>query len=217
MRKCRKCNIEYNGNLELCPLCQTEMVGKKTESVFPKLKQPKETTLYKILSFVSFSIGILFAFIEYTIFKTFTISKYIIVGLLTNYILVKFILKNYKDVLKMMNKYFWVILFLCFIWYFTTKSLIITTYLIPILCLVIFAFNSIIMLVLKDNYIIKFARTILFDCMIGLIPLLLVALNLSTFELLSYICAVLDLLIFTGLIIFCKDNILDELKKIFNY
>ena len=217
MKKCKKCNIEYNGNLELCPLCQTELIGKKCESVFPRLKNTKETLLYKILLFVSFSIAILFAFTEYMISKELTISKFIVLGLLTNYVLVKFILKNYKDVLKMMNKYFWIILILFFAWYFVTKSLIITTYLIPILCLVIFAFNSITMLVLKDNYIIKFAKTILLDCVIGLIPLLLVYLKLSTFPVLSYICAILDLLVFTGLIIFCKDNIINELKKIFNF
>lgn len=217
MSKCKKCNIEYNGNLELCPLCQTELVGKKTESVFPKIKNTKETILYKILLFVSFSIGVLFAFTEYTISKELTISKFIVLGLLTNYVLVKFILKNYKDVLKMMNKYFWIILVLFFAWYFVTKSLIITTYLIPILCLVIFAFNSITMLVLKDDYIMKFSKTILLDCVIGLIPLLLIFLKLSTFPVLSYICGILDLLIFTGLIIFCKDNIINELKKIFNF
>ena len=217
MSKCKKCNIEYNGNLELCPLCQTELIGKKTESVFPRLKNTKETILYRILLFVSFSIGVLFAFTEYTIFKNLTITKFIVLGLLTNFILVKFIFKNYKNVLKMMNKYFWIILILFFAWYFVTKSLIITTYLIPILCLVIFAFNSITMLVLKDNYIIKFAKTILLNCVIGLIPLLLVYLKLSTFPVLSYICAILDLLVFTGLIIFCKDNIINELKKIFNF
>ena len=217
MSKCKKCNIEYNGNLELCPLCQTELVGKKTESVFPKIKNTKETILYKILLFVSFSIGVLFAFTEYMISKKLTISKFIVLGLLTNYVLVKFILKNYKDVLKMMNKYFWIILILFFAWYFVTKSLIITTYLIPILCLVIFAFNSITMLVFKDDYIMKFSKTILLDCVIGLIPLLLVFLKLSTFPVLSYICGILDLLIFTGLIIFCKDNIINELKKIFNF
>ena len=94
MSKCKKCNIEYNGNLELCPLCQTELVGKKTESVFPKIKNTKETILYKILLFVSFSIGVLFAFTEYMISKELTISKFIVLGLLTNYVLVKFILKK---------------------------------------------------------------------------------------------------------------------------
>ena len=117
----------------------------------------------------------------------------------------------------MMNKYFWIILILFFIWFLTTKSLIITTYLIPILCIIIFVFNSITMLVLKNSYIIKFAKTILFDCLIGLIPLILVVFKLTTFEMLSYICAILGLLVFVGLLIFCKEDIIEEFKKVFNF
>lgn len=159
----------------------------------------------------------MFAFTEYVISKSFYINKFVVLGLVTNYILVKFILKNYKDVLKMMNKYFLIILILFFTWFLATKSLIITTYLIPILCIIIFVFNSITMLVLKNPYIIKFVKTILLDCLIGLIPLILVVFKLTTFEILSYICAILVLLAFVGLLIFCKEDIIEEFKKVFNF
>lgn len=217
MRKCNKCNIEFNGNFEMCPLCNSRMTGKKTDNVFPKIKTSNPTLLYKVLSFVSFAIGVLFAFTEYIISKSFYINKFVVLGLVTNYILVKFILKNYKDVLKMMNKYFLIILILFFTWFLATKSLIITTYLIPILCIIIFVFNSITMLVLKNPYIIKFVKTILLDCLIGLIPLILVVFKLTTFEILSYICAILGLLAFVGLLIFCKEDIIEEFKKVFNF
>ena len=217
MRKCNKCKIDYNGNLNYCPLCQNTLKGTKSESVFPKLKEARKPLLYKLLLFISFAIGVLFSFFEYMITSNLKISKCVWLGLITNYILLKFIFKNYKDILKMMNKYFWVILFILIIWFLIIRSLFITTYLIPILCLIMFIFNSITMIVLKDNYLIKFGKTIVLDCIIGFIPLLLVYLNLSTFKLLSYCCAVIDFLMLTGLIIFCKDNIIEELKKIFNF
>ena len=216
MMKCNKCKIEYSGSFIRCPLCQTELVGKKEDSIFPKI-QTKEKLLYKILLFVSFAIGVLFAFIEHTILKSFSITKFVVFGLITNYILIKFILHNYKNVLKTMNKYFWLLLLLFFIWHFATKSMIITTYIISILCITIFVFNSIVMIILKNSYIIKFVKTIILNCCIGLIPLLLVWLNLTTFDLISYICAILDLIFFVGLLIFCKDNVIEELKKIFNF
>ena len=217
MHRCKKSDIKFNGDLKYCPLCQAELEGRKSENVFPVIKKEKKGLLHKVLLFISLSIAILFSFIEYNITQAFSISKFVWLGLITNYILIRFILKNYKNPIKMMNKYFWIILILFFIWFFVIRNLIITTYLIPILCFIIFAFNSITIIVLRDNYIIKFGKTIILDCFIGLIPLLLVFLNLSTFELLSYICAVVDLLIFLGLIIFCRDNILEEFKKIFNF
>ena len=108
----------------------------------------------------------MFAFAEYVISKSFYISKLVVLGLVTNYILVKFILKNYK-------------------------------------------------VVLKISYIIKFVKTILLDCLIGLIPLILVF--KLTFEILSYICTILGLLVFIGLLIFCKEDIIEEFKKVFNF
>ncbi len=217
MRKCKKCQVQYNGHLNRCPLCKSELVGKMTPNVFPKIKSPKNKLITKILLYISFCASLLCSFIEYTITQSLTASKYVILGLITNYLMVNFIIKNYKNVIKMLNKYFWLLLFIFFVWYFVTKSLIITTYFIPILCIIIFAFNSIVMLVLRNDYILKFGKTILLDCIIGLIPLALVAFHLTTFSLLSYICAILDLLVFVGLLIFCKDNILEELQKIFNF
>lgn len=217
MKKCSKCMIEFNGNLKICPLCQSELYGSNTNSVFPKLNYKKNKLLYKILLFVSFCIGILFAFIEYNIHSSLYITKYVIFGLITNYVLIKFIHNNYKNVLKMMNGYFFVLIILFLLWFWITKSLIITTYLVPVLCIIIFIFNSITLLVLKDSYLIKFVKTILLDCLVGLIPLLLVYLKLTTFDLLSYICVLLDIIVFIGLLIFCKDNVIEEIKKIFNF
>ena len=78
MRKCNKCNIEFNGNFEMCPLCNSRMTGKKTDNVFPKIKTSNPTLLYKVLSFVSFAIGVLFSFTEYVISKSFYISKFVV-------------------------------------------------------------------------------------------------------------------------------------------
>lgn len=217
MKKCSKCMIEFNGNLKICPLCQSELYGNNTNSVFPKLNYKKNKLLYKILLFVSFCISILFAFIEYNMHSSLYITKYVIFGLITNYVLIKFIHNNYKNVLKMMNGYFFVLIILFLLWFWITKSLIITTYLVPVLCIIIFIFNSITLLVLKDSYLIKFVKTILLDCLVGLIPLLLVYFKLTIFDLLSYICVLLDIIVFIGLLIFCKDNVIEEIKKIFNF
>ena len=51
MKKCSKCMIEFNGNLKICPLCQSELYGNNTNSVFPKLNYKKNKLLYKILLF----------------------------------------------------------------------------------------------------------------------------------------------------------------------
>lgn len=216
MRKCKKCQISYTGNINRCPLCQGKLIGEIASSPFPKIKKTKEKILYKVLLFTSIAIGIIFAFVEYLIHKELIITKYAIFGLFTIYILVISVITKYKNILKMMNKYFIIILFLMFFWFIITKSLIITTYIIPIVCIVILIFNSITMLVLKDSYINKFLSIILLDCLIGFLPALLLILNLITNNILTYSCLLLDILIFIGLVIFYYDIIIDELIKKIN-
>ena len=52
MRKCFKCNININTNVEECPLCQSPLKGKeKTDDVFPVIMSNynNHTLLYKLL------------------------------------------------------------------------------------------------------------------------------------------------------------------------
>lgn len=216
MSKCNKCKIEINGNISHCPLCNNKLKGSITENVFPIIKINESKLLSKILLLVSLAIAIIGTFLEYYISKKIFISKYIIFGLITNYILIILILKNYKNILKMLNKYFLIMFFLFIVWYFITKSLIITTYFIPIICIIIYVFNSIVMLVYRDSYIIKYTRTILLDVLIGLIPLLLIYLKITSSNLIPYISVLIDVIFFLGVLIFCKDNIFEEIERTFN-
>lgn len=217
MKKCNKCNIHFSGNIKYCPLCQNKLTDDSSPSVFPKnIKREKDTILFKILFFISIVISIISLFLEFIITRKLHYSFFTILGLITNLILLIFILKNNQNVLKMMAKYFYVILALLFVWYFVTKSLIITTYIIPSLCIVIYIFNSITMIVLKNYYFTKYTGIILVDAIIGLIPMLLVFLNLTTINILAYICLLLDIFIFLAILIFCKEIIIDEVKKLFS-
>ena len=217
MRKCTKCNIDFNGDIKYCPLCQNKLAGTPSASVFPKnIKRQKDTILFKILFFVTTVFCISSIFMEYVLTKKLEYSIFAVLALITNLILLFFILKNYQNVVKIMTKYFIFILASLLIWFFMTKSLTITTYVIPGLCILIFLFNSIAMLVFKNYYIDKYSGVILVDAIIGLIPMVFVLLNLTVFNIPAYICLLLDIFIFLALIIFCKDRILSEFKKLFS-
>lgn len=216
MKKCKNCNIEISGSQERCPLCNQELKGKNSNSVFPKINLQKENVLKKILLLVSLTVAILSLFLEFYTAKRIFISKFIVFGLITNYILIVFILNNYKNILKKTNKYFVTIILLLIGWYFITKSLIITTYFIPILCIVIYGFNSIIMLVYKDSYVFQYIKTMVLDSIIGIVPLIFFLLNLTTTNLPSFISLIINAIIFLGLLIFCFDKVIEELKKTFN-
>lgn len=217
MKKCNSCNIEFNTHETLCPLCQNILVGSSDEINFPSnIRYKTNSLILKILLFSSLTILLIFMFLEYIIFKKLHISLYISLGLLTNYVIVYFILKNCKNILKLFNKYGIIVICLLIIWYMVTKSKIITNYIIPSVCLFELLFNFIVSIILRKNYLVKYSTQILMNIILLFLPIILVLLNLTTNNILSYICSLSSIITILGLLIFFYDDIKDELRKIFN-
>ena len=217
MKKCDSCNIEFNTNENLCPLCQNILVGNSDEINFPSnIRYKTNSLILKILLFSSLTILLIFSFLEYILFKNLHISLYISLGLLTNYVIVYFILKNCNNIFKIFNKHGIIVICLLIIWYMVTKSKIITNYIIPSVCLFELLFNFVVSIILRKNYLVKYSTQILMNIILLFLPIILVLLKLTTNNILSYICSLSSIITILGLLIFFYDDIKDELRKIFN-
>ena len=94
MKKCTSCNIKYNTNEKLCPLCQNKLIGKNNEEIFPTKIRLKTNLLCKILLFITFATSILCGFIELCISNKLKYSLFVIGGLATNLVVINNIIKN---------------------------------------------------------------------------------------------------------------------------
>lgn len=214
MKKCLKCKLDISGYLKECPLCQSKLEGNGNKSVFPNnIKRKKDDILFKILIFLSFVISSLTIFIEYYLFNDINWSLLIILGLITAVVSIYFVIINFGNIIKMISKYFILLLILSFIWFIATDNLIITTYIIPIICITMLAFNSIILSFLKDYYKNQYISTLFTDIIIGFIPLLLMIFGLTKSNIITHLCIVVDTIIILSLFIFCRRELLDEMKK----
>ncbi len=217
MKKCTSCNIEFNTSDNYCPLCQNELIGKCDSLSFPNNKWFETNSLIlKIILFSSITILLIFSFIEVIIFNSLKISLYVSLGLLSNFIIVYFILKTYKNIYNMLGKYGIIINILLIIWYLVTKTTIITNYIIPSICIIELLSNVVFGIILRKNYLVKYSSQILMNIFLLLLPLILVILKFTTNNILSYICLLLSIISIVGLVIFFYDDIKEELKKIFN-
>ena len=217
MKICNNCHIKFNTDETLCPLCQNELVGKNIERIFPiNIRLKTNTTILKILLFISLVTSIIVGFIELCISKQLHYTWFVLGGLLTNYILVYFILKNKQNVLNLFGKYGLTLILLSLIWYIATKNTIITNFIIPSICIFELLFNLITFIILKSNYLVNYLNIILLNILLLILPMILILLRCTTFNILSYICFVLALIILLGLIMFYFSEIKNELKKLFN-
>lgn len=217
MKKCNSCNIKFNTTEKVCPLCQNKLVGN-AEGVFPINYRYKGTVmLNKIMLFLSISIFIVCAFIDYQLNTSFTWSPFVALGLITNFIVTHAIIRTYKDPIGMLGKYGVIITLIFFIWYFYTKEPVITNYLIPLLCLIEQGLTIVIGAIMRNTYIFRYFKIILANIVLSLIPVLLVSFDLVTKPLLAYICAMVSAITLIGIVIFYYEDLKDELSRIFNY
>lgn len=217
MKKCISCNIEFNTNEKLCPLCQNILIGSCNDLRFPINARYKTNSLIKkIVLFSSITIFLVFAFIEYIISNNLKISSYIGVSLITNYVIMTLILKNFHNIYVVFGKYGLTIIALLIIWYLLIKSPIITNYIIPSICIFELLFNIIVGFILRKNYHIKYLQQILMNIFLLILPIIFVWLKLTTNNIMSYICCLISVISITGLLIFSYDEIEEELSKLFN-
>ncbi|MBP5175229.1 MAG: hypothetical protein ILP07_04865 [Treponema sp.] len=217
MKKCRSCNIEFNTNEKRCPLCQNELEGEPDEQLFPKnVRYETNSLILKIVLFASIVAFLVIGFIDFLVVKNLKLMGYVSLGLLTNLVVIYFILKSYQNIYKILGRYGFLLIILLLIWYFYTKSPVITNYIIPSVCFFELAFNMIVGVILRRNYMIKYSSQIMMSIFLLLIPIVLVALKMTTDNILSYICVLLSIISTIGLLIFFFDDVKEELGKIFN-
>lgn len=217
MKKCNSCNIEFSTSSNLCPLCQNILTGECNNLMFPSnIRYKTNSLILKIVLFSSICIFLISALIEILLTNNLIYSSYVGLGLITNYVIMYFILKNYHNIYRMFAKYGLIIISLSIIWYLVIKSPIITNYIIPAVCIVQLLFNFILALILRKNYFIKYSNHIFMNILLLILPIIFVGLNLTTNNIMSYICSLLSIISICGLLIFFYDDIKEELSKIFN-
>ena len=217
MKKCNSCNIKFNTRSKLCPLCQNKLDGSIENSIYPKnIRRKTYSLILRIIIFISLVTSIISTFIELYVFNDLNYNMYVYLGLISNYIIIYFILKNSKNIFKMFFKYGTILMILTFMWYYFTGVKFIVNYIIPSIGLAELIFSLIVSLIIRKNYFIKYYSLILVNILILLVPIFLVIFNITTNNLMSYICLISALITIIGLIIFCYDDIKEEILKIFN-
>lgn len=217
MKKCNSCNIEFNTNEKLCPLCQNILIGETTDVILaPNIRYKTNSLILKTILFISIVIFLICAFIEFNISKQFSWVNYVGLGLITNFLIIYLILKNSQNIYKVFVRYGFIIVLLLIMWYLYTKTTIITNYIIPIICLLELLFNVFIGIILRKNYLVKYSGQIIMNIFLCLVPIILVKLEFTTNNILSYICSLCSIITIIGLLIFFYDDIKEELSKIFN-
>ena len=216
MKICHKCGIDLSGNLDRCPLCQNELTGESSPSIFPKNATKKSGSIaLKVLAFATGVCLLTMLFLWQVIPLPGDIVLTVCVGLVVNFLFVRNFLAHNANFLRVVVRYFLLLLAIAAVWFLLTWNLMITTYVIPGICLVALIFDTVLVSVFRSTFVAGYAKYLLFNIVLGLVPLVLTWLGVTTWNIPAYISAFAASVFCLGLVVFMHKQLLAEIKKLF--
>lgn len=217
MKRCDKCRVEFSGDLDRCPLCQAELVGEPTPAMFPVNEVRKSGTVaLAVLGFATGAGLLVMLFAGYVFSLPWDIVLSVCVALAVNYLFVRNIITHSPDFLRVVARYFLVLLGIAAVWFLVTGNRAVTTYVIPAVCLAAIVSDTVLLAVFRGTFVSGYAKYLLFDVLLGLAPLVLVALGLVTWDVPALVSALAASVFLLGLLVFTRKQLLAEVRKLFN-
>ncbi len=217
MKRCEKCGVSFTGDLDKCPLCQAGLEGTAQPSAFPVNEVRKSGTVaLTVLAFATGASLLTMLFLG----RTFALPGDIVftacVALAANYLFVRNIITHSPDFLRVVVRYFLVLLGIAAAWYLVSRNPLVTTYVIPAICLVALVFDAVLVAVFRGTFVAGYAKYLLFDVVLGLIPLALTALGLTTWDLPANVSALTASVLLLVLATFGRKRLAAEMRKLFS-
>ena len=217
MKRCGKCCVSFTGDLDRCPLCQAELSGKAEPSAFPRNEVRKSGAVaLSVLAFVSGACLLAMLFLGRLLGLPGDIVLTVCLGLVVNYLFVRNILVHTPDFLRVVVRYFLILLAIAALWYLITRNPVVTTFVIPGICLVALVFDAVLVAVFRGTFVSGYAKYLLFDVVLGLIPLALVALGLATWDVPANVSALTASVLLLALLVFTRKQLVAEVRKLFS-
>ena len=216
MRHCDKCGVDVAGDLELCPLCQARLVGEASPAAFPRNEVRRfGTTALRVLAFVTGVCVLAMLFVGFLLHLAGGIVVTACVALLVNYAFVRHMLTHAPDFLRLVARYFLILLALALLWFALTGNLVVTTFVIPGICLLALVFDAVLVCVFRSTFVSGYAKYLLFNVALGIGPLVLVATGLTTWPIPAYASALVACVLLLALVVFTRERLVAELRKLF--
>jgi hypothetical protein len=215
MKACEKCGVEFTGALNRCPLCQSELKGQAEPSVFPQNEVRKSGVFaLKVLAFATGMCLLAMVFVGYLFGLSLGIVITACIALAMNYLFVRNIIVHRPDFLRVVTRYFLFLLAVALLWFLLTGNLIVTTFVIPGICLVALVTDVVLIAIFRDTFVSGYAKYLLFDVALGLAPLALIALGLTTWEVPAFVSALVSSAFLLWVLVFMRQQLMAEIRKL---
>ena len=218
MKHCDACRIDFTGDMARCPFCQNELVGNSSPAVFPAQPvylRPRRLAV-QILTFIAGAALLLHGFFGYLFSWPVPIVAASAAAVVVSVLFINNAILHAPKPLRLVFRYCYVMLAIALIWFAATRSTVVTMFVIPIICLASFAFDVILLIVLRNTVISQYAKYLAFDIVSGLLTLTFIPLGWAPWDILVLVSGLTALLLLLGLLVFAHRQLFAEFRKQFS-
>lgn len=216
--RCDACGIDISGKHATCPLCGSTLSGTPSPSPFPPSTLPKSSRRIRIIlggiTFVSIIAATVSCIITGISAGT---ALAIDAGLALNYLFVRNIVLHSPSAFRSIVRYFLIVIAFAYIWYIATRSQYTIDYIIPAASIISLVFDSVLIMLLSHQFVGPYSKYVLFNIVIGFLPLVFLGAHLLDNPVLSTISGLASIVTGTILWTFTKGQIKDELKRLLHH
>ncbi len=217
MKRCSACKLDFTGNLDTCPLCNEKLTGDAEPSVFPenKLMESSHTAL-SVFAGISVACIALMVIAGTLAGTDGGIIVAVCFAVIVNYLFIRNIILHTPDFLRSLVRYFLVLLAIAALWFVLTGDLTVTTFVIPGICLSALIVDVLLIMALGGSFVSGYAKYLLYDIVLGVIPLALSLAGLTSRNGLALASAAASGIFLLVLVLFTRRRLFAELKKLFS-
>ena len=217
MMHCPRCDISFTGALDACPLCGDTLTGIPSPSPFPYnalMKKSKRARLWLagitlVCMLVTMTIGI---GTQASVLATAAACC----AILLNYLFMRNAIVHSPNLLRMVERYFLVLLAVMVLLFVATEQDAITTFVIPALCLIATISNTVLVIIFRDAFVQSYGKYLIYDLVLGFAPLIFWVLGFIWWPWLAVASAAMSGALLAVLIIFTRRQATSEMRKLFN-
>lgn len=217
MRHCGECSVDYSGELDRCPLCGTPLTGQPTPAAFPvstthaPMRKARRVLL---LIAIACAIGIGLTALLVPLQPWPTVLAYAV--LVINYLVIRNIIAHAPDFMRIIQRYFLVLLAVVVLWWLATGNLFVSSWVIPAVCLAGVLTNTMLVVIYRDAFVNDYAKYLVYSGILGLAPLLLIPLGAAPWPIPAYASAGATILLGAAILIFTRRQMKAEMGKLFS-
>ncbi|NHM15012.1 DUF6320 domain-containing protein [Xiamenia xianingshaonis] len=217
MRRCDACRVDFTGDLSECPLCGAALAGDVSPSPFPAVELQRRNTMARSVLLAVTAVLLVGVVLLGICFKTppFAVAA-ACVAVAVNYLFVYNVLVRAPDFLRVLQRYFLVLVAMGVLGYAATGDEAFPTFVIPMTCLVGSSFDLLLLAVYPTRAVKDYAKYLLFFVVLGLAPLAFLPFGVVRWAGLVFVSALVAAVLGISLLVFEGRQMKGELKRLFH-